>query len=83
MTFDAPDGMALGKEPIFAGERCVGYVTSANYGYAVGKHILYGYLPLALAAPGTRLEVEYFGVRHRATVVAEPLYDPQMQRLKA
>lgn len=83
MTFDAPDGMALGKEPLFAQGRCVGYVTSANYGYAVGKHILYGYLPLAFAAPGTRLEVEYFGVRHRATVVAEPLYDPQMQRLKA
>lgn len=76
MAFDTPDGMALGKEPIFSGERCVGYVTSANYGYAVGKHILYGYLPSALATPGTQLEVEYFGVRHRATVVAEPLYDP-------
>jgi glycine cleavage system aminomethyltransferase T len=74
--------MALGKEPIFAGDRCIGYVTSANYGYAVGRHILYGYLPLAFAAPGTQVEVAYFGVRHRATVAAEPLYDPQMQRLK-
>ncbi|GIV70668.1 FAD-dependent oxidoreductase [Caldilinea sp.] len=82
MTFDAPDAMALGKEPIFVGDRCIGYVTSANYGYAVGRHILYGYLPLAFAAPGTQVEVAYFGVRHRATVAAEPLYDPQMQRLK-
>ncbi|MCS6828455.1 MAG: FAD-dependent oxidoreductase [Caldilinea sp.] len=83
MTFDAPDAMALGKEPIFVGDRCVGYVTSANYGYAVGKHIVYGYLPLAFAEPGTQVEVAYFGVRHWATVAAEPLYDPRMQRLKS
>jgi len=82
LTFDTPDGMALGKEPIVAGERCVGYVTSVNYGYAVGKHILYGYLPADLAAPGTKLAVEYFGVRHPVTVAAEPLYDAQMQNLK-
>jgi glycine cleavage system aminomethyltransferase T len=74
--------MALGKEPVFAGDECVGYVTSTNYGYAVDKHILYSYLPAALAAPGTQLQVEYFGVRHGATVVAEPLYDPAMLKIK-
>ncbi len=82
LTFDTPAGMALGKEPIFAGERCVGYVTSANYGYAVGQHILYGYLPAELAVPGTKLAVEYFGERQPATVTAEPLYDAQMTKLK-
>ena len=35
----------------------MGYVTSANYGYSVGKHILYGYLPVEYAAPGTQVEV--------------------------
>ena len=82
LTFDTPAGMALGKEPILADGRCVGYVTSVNYGYAVGRHILYGYLPAEWAAPGTKLAVEYFGVRHPATVTAEPLYDAQMQKLK-
>jgi glycine cleavage system aminomethyltransferase T len=63
--------------------QCIGHVTSANYGYAVGKFIMYGYLPSAYAQAGTELEVEYFGERYRATVTTEPLYDPQMERLKA
>jgi heterotetrameric sarcosine oxidase gamma subunit len=76
-------GMALGYEAILADGQCIGHVTSANYGYAVGKFIMYGYLPSAYAQAGTELEVEYFGERYRATVTTEPLYDPQMERLKA
>jgi len=82
MTFDDPAVAVLGKEPIFAGGQCVGYVTSANYGCTVGKSIIYGYLPLALAEDGSRVEVQYFGRRYPAGVVGEPLYDPQMTRLK-
>ena len=81
LTLD-DDGMALGYEAVYAGGLCVGHVTTANYGYAVGKYILYAYLPAAHAAPGARLEVEYFGRRYGATVVREPLYDPAMARLK-
>ena len=82
MTFDDPAVVVLGKEPVFAAGQCVGYVTSANYGYTVGKSIIYGYLPLAHAEEGSRVEVQYFGRRYPATVVREPLYDPQMTRLK-
>ncbi len=79
---DAP-GALLGKEPILRDGVPIGYVTSANYGYSVGALIAYGYLPIAAAAPGTLLEVEYFGERFRATVSAEPLFDPKMMRMKA
>lgn len=82
ITFDTPKGMALGKEPIFVDDRCVGYVTSANTGYSVGKHIAYGYLPVAYATPGTQVAIEYFGERHPATVQADPLWDPSNARLK-
>ncbi|MCA9973027.1 MAG: FAD-dependent oxidoreductase [Anaerolineales bacterium] len=81
LTFD-DGGMAFGYEPVLLNGRCVGHVTTANYGYAVGRFILYAYLPTDLAQPGTRLEVEYFGQRHPATVTAEPLYDPNMACLK-
>ena len=64
------------------GRQVLGYVTSANYGYTVGKSIIYGYLPLEHAAEGNKVEVQYFGRRFPATVVKEPLYDPQMTRLK-
>jgi heterotetrameric sarcosine oxidase gamma subunit len=75
-------GMALGYEAIFAEGQCIGHVTSANYGYSVGQFIMYGYLPSAYTQPGTELEIESFGERYRATVSAEPLFDPKMERLK-
>jgi glycine cleavage system aminomethyltransferase T/glycine/D-amino acid oxidase-like deaminating enzyme len=79
----AEDGrVVLGKEPILDGDRVLGYVTSANYGYSVGRGIAYGYLPVSHAAPGTALAIEYFGERLAATVSDEPLYDPKGFRLR-
>ncbi len=82
LTFDDPQAVALGKEPILANGRKVGQVTSADYGYSVGKFIIYGYLPLEHAREGTRLEVQYFDRRYAATVTREPLFDPAGERLK-
>jgi glycine cleavage system aminomethyltransferase T len=65
--------VVMGKEPILDGERVLGYVTSANYGYTVGKGIVYGYLPLDHAVEGKRVEVYYFGKRYGATVAKDPL----------
>lgn len=82
LTFDDREAVAFGYEPILDGDRCVGHITSANFGYSVGKSIAYGYLPAALAAEGTELEIVYFGERYRATVAADPQYDPKMLRMK-
>ena len=82
MTFDDPSVTVMGKEPVLDGVTVLGFVTSANYGYSVGKSIAYGYLPIDHTAAGTRVEVQYFGRRYPATVMEEPLYDPEMARLK-
>jgi glycine cleavage system aminomethyltransferase T/glycine/D-amino acid oxidase-like deaminating enzyme len=82
LTFDDPHAVALGNEPIFANGSCVGHVTSANFGYSVGKFIAYGYLPVEHAAPGTRLEVAYFDERFAAAVGADPQWDARMERLR-
>ena len=63
--------------------RAVGYVTSAAFGYTVGRSIAYGWLPAELAAPGRTVEIESFGERLPATVAAEPLFDPEMSRLRS
>jgi heterotetrameric sarcosine oxidase gamma subunit len=83
MTLDDPAAVVMGKEPILDGERVVGYVTSANTGYSLGKGIMYGYLPRECAIEGTPVEVEYFGKRYRARVAREPLYDPENVKLKS
>jgi glycine cleavage system aminomethyltransferase T/glycine/D-amino acid oxidase-like deaminating enzyme len=74
--------IVVGKEPVFAGPDCVGYVTSAAYGYTVGHGIAYAWLPAELAEPGTSVEIGYFDRRVPATVATEPLFDPAMSRLR-
>lgn len=83
LTLDEREAGALGYEPIMDGDRCLGHVTSANFGYSVGKFIVYGYLPPEYAVEGTKLEIVYFGDRFGATVAADPLFDPKMSRMKA
>ena len=83
ITLDDPAAVVMGKEPIRHDGRVVSYVTSAAYGYSIGRGIAYGYLPVDLAVEGTPVEVEYFGDRLAATVAAEPLWDRKGERLRA
>jgi dimethylglycine oxidase len=83
ITLDDPRAVVMGKEPIVHDGRVVSYVTSAAYGYSVGRGVVYGYLPADLAVESTPVEVEYFGSRLAATVTNEPLWDPKGERLKA
>ena len=81
LVLDDPGVMLMGKEPILEGNKVVGYVTSAEFGYTIGVSIGTGYLPVSLAVPGMRLAVEYFGARTGATVAAEPLYGGGMVKM--
>jgi len=83
LVLDEPSAVALGNEPIRVGGAVVGRVTSGGYGFTVGASIAYGYLPVELAAVGTRGEVEVFGEWVGCTVSAEPLYDPEGLRMKS
>ncbi|MBT0767386.1 FAD-dependent oxidoreductase [Kineosporia sp. J2-2] len=78
-TYDQP----LGKEPVYRDGACVGHVTSAAYGYTVNAPIAYAWLPTELSVPGERVEIGYFDRRLHATVAAEPLFDPEMKRLRS
>ncbi len=83
LTVDDPGATLMGNEPVFSADQKVGFVTTANFGYSVGKMIAYAYLPTDVAVAGTELEVEYFARRYAAKVAEEPLFDPRMERMKA
>ena len=83
MTFNDSKTVVMGKEPIVDGDRVLGYATSANYGHSIGRGIVYGYLPMSHAQPGTSVDVLYFGDRLQATVDREPLYDPTGEKMRA
>jgi glycine cleavage system aminomethyltransferase T/glycine/D-amino acid oxidase-like deaminating enzyme len=81
LVVDDGSSMVLGKEPVFVNGKPEGYVTSAAFGFTIGKPIAYSYLP-STVNEGDCVEVEYFGKRVSATVTPEPLYDPEMKRLR-
>ena len=60
----------------------MGRVTTGGYGYTVGASIAYAYVPPALAAAGTEVEVDIFGEWVPGVVATEPLYDPKGERLR-
>jgi glycine cleavage system aminomethyltransferase T/glycine/D-amino acid oxidase-like deaminating enzyme len=81
LLLDDPAAVVLGKEPVYVDGVPAGYVTSAAYGYTLGRCVAYAWLPAALAA-GTGVHVEYFGEKVPATVAEEPLFDPGMTRIR-
>ncbi|WP_053661715.1 GcvT family protein [Streptomyces sp. MMG1121] len=81
LLLDDPAAVVLGKEPVYVGGRPAGYVTSASYGYTLGRCVAYAWLPAGLTA-GTGVHVEYFGEKVPATVADEPLFDPEMSRIR-
>jgi len=58
----------------------VGQVTSGSYGPAVDRYIGLGYVPAALGAVGSALEVEVRGRPQQARVVKTPFYPPKVKK---
>jgi dimethylglycine dehydrogenase len=75
---DAPSCTGVFRD----GER-VGLVTSGGWSFACSKSFALAYVRADLAVAGTRLEVDVYGELRPATVVTEPLYDPDNERLRA
>ncbi|MGP3973882.1 GcvT family protein [Streptomyces sp. 8N114] len=82
LTLDDPAAVVMGSEPVQVDGVVAGYVTSASYGYSVGRCVAYAWVPAGAAVPGTSVAIEYFGEKVAATVAAEPLFDPEMARIR-
>ncbi|WP_407285550.1 FAD-dependent oxidoreductase [Streptomyces sp. BP-8] len=80
LLLDDPAANVLGKEPVYLDGVPAGYVTSASYGYTLGRCVAYAWLPPL--ATGTGVHIEYFGEKVPATVAEEPLFDPKMTRIR-
>ncbi len=84
LTVEAGECDAPYMSCIWQGDQIVGETTSGAWGYRVGKSIALGMIRTELANPGTELEVEIYGQKHRAVVQEDqPLWDPENERLRA
>lgn len=81
LAVEADDNDAVANEPVFHGDRVVGWVTSGGYGHTVQQSIALAYVPAELAAE-TDFAVELMGDRRPARRLDEPLYDPQGLRMR-
>lgn len=83
LTVDDPACVPTGYEAIIADGKPIGNVTTANFGYSVGKTIAYGYLPIKYCDPGKSLHIRFLGEDYPAVVTSKPLYDPEMAKIHA
>ncbi|MDH5354992.1 MAG: FAD-dependent oxidoreductase [Gammaproteobacteria bacterium] len=87
-TVDAPDVVLSGRETILRNGEPVGYLSSAGWGYTIGRNIGYGYVrhsegvDLGYLQSGS-YELEVACERVACKIHFEPLYDPNMERVKA
>ena len=82
-----PEPLLYHAEPILRDGAVVGYLTSGNYGHALGGAIGMGYVPCAGESAAELLassyEIEVAGTRVRAEASLKPMYDPRSERAKA
>ena len=83
LVVDAADADAYGDEPVLAGDRVVGFVTSGGYGHVVGASIALAYVEPAVATPDADLGVMILGDFRPARVAPEPLFDPSGKRMRS
>ncbi|MCX7565310.1 FAD-dependent oxidoreductase [Sulfitobacter sp. F26169L] len=72
---------ATGGEPVFKDGVGIGRVTSGAYGYFVGLSLALAYIKGGSA--GEVVDVMVLGKPHKATILAEPPFDPEGKRLRA
>lgn len=82
LAIDATDADATGFEPVWMGNRRVGFVTSGGYGHHVKQSLAMAYVEREIAANPQALEVHVMGERRSAHVLREPPYDPQGLKLR-
>jgi 4-methylaminobutanoate oxidase (formaldehyde-forming) len=81
--FTAPPEVDMyGGEIVLAGDRVLGRVTSAGYGYTAGRNILCAYIA-ATEPEHPEYAIEVMGVRYPAVRLARPLYDPERKAILA
>ena len=85
-TVDVPDNDqaadVLGDEPIWLGETVVGWVTSGGYAHNSASSVAMGYIPAELVDSTEPWQIEVLGIRRRATLLSEPLFDPLGERMR-
>src|SRR5690606_41421741 len=80
-SVEAGDADVVAYEPIWIGDRVVGFCTSGGYSHWTGQSVAQGFLPADLA--DTReVEIEILGERRKARRIDGALWDADGARMR-
>jgi dimethylglycine dehydrogenase len=82
LAIDATDADASGYEPIYLGDRMVGFTTSGGYGHCVKQSLAMGYIDSDVADDATGLTVPVVGERRPCRILTQAAYDPTGSRMR-
>ena len=83
LEIDADDADASGYEPVWQGDRRVGFVTSGGFGHYTGKSLAMALMDRDAASNDKLLDVHVVGKRLAARIVENPPWDPTGGRMRA
>ena len=82
LEIEAENADAGGYEPVWSGERKVGFITSGDYGHTIGKSLAMALVDRDVAAEGTELTTHIVGAERKARVIAPSPYDPDGRAMR-
>lgn len=80
---DAADADCRGNEPTLDAGRVMGITTAGTWAHSVGKSVFFAYVEPKFAAPGSSFDVRVMNDIRQATVLADPVWDPKNERIRA
>lgn len=82
LDVDADDADVHGYEPVWIDGEVQGFCTSGGYSHHARKSIALALIPRELAQDGLTAQIEILGERRDATLITEPLFDPDGARMR-
>lgn len=79
---DADDADECGDEPIWIDDQVQGFVTSGGFAHYVEKSVALGFVPVAQAVEGLKVEIEILGDRRPAYLSTGVLFDASGVRMR-
>ena len=83
LAVDANGADASGYEPVWKGDKRVGFVTSGGYGHTIDRSLAMAMVDTEEAAEGNALSVHVVGVERAAEVIPPSPHDPEGKAMRA
>jgi len=81
-VIDAKDADVVAYEPVWIGDKVVGFCTSGGYSHWTNQSVAIAFVPVELIKPGLTAEIEILGERCPARMLDGPLWDADGARMR-